>query len=526
MRLTSTFRFNEGETVPMGRCFQWAITEYLKNHLDNPQAKLVHARVTHTGHPEPYWHAWVEDDDRVYDWQTMDRGMSKYAKQGWPRAVFYREFKPTDVRAYQGPVGKYLTKHGHAGPWDLNEAFEIEEQGFGILFLKGENVCLVGGVRSGNSPAGHTRLKYQIYLTKDLKQKAGGEPPKEVGAIELMQKDGEVFDVVGINQFDIFVKRQGIGREVIRQLLDTVKHDLLIYDIGVYKNHMPVKSGTARALAFWKSMGAVNVNGQPLTDRHGQHGIIRYGDGSAPLPAEMLPKETKFNFSVSPAKPDSAPSPKQPRVLNITSDKPRVVKLRGFRKESLGEDEIADPFEASEKVRAFDALAQGQRGMPEAAMVRAQELLGGGVMSSCLEHIGDLTHRMAEKGGRYGAEFVRPKIEMGLRVLTHGYGFEREFRENIVANNRFRAEHPEYNYPEITPELEKKVLTRYWTEHAKLPVYNRMQECARNAAIRLGQLRFSECVAYLREIEAAIKDGTYDEKSQQYDPNYPGRVYR
>ena len=50
----------------------------------------------------------------------------------------------------------------------------------------------------------------------------------------------------------------------------------------------------------------------------------------------------------------------------------------------------------SKAIRLFKKLANSQRGRPEQIMVAAQHEMGGGVMNVQIEHIGDLTHRMAE----------------------------------------------------------------------------------------------------------------------------------
>src|SRR3954463_3890963 len=81
----------------------------------------------------------------------------------------------------------------------------------------------------------------------------------------------------------------------------------------------------------------------------------------------------------------------------------------------------------------FFALASAQRNLPEKAMLQFQHAMGGGIMSSATEHIGDLTHRMSEKNTfrSAGYEYVKEKVVKCLRWLTNPYGFEREFEENI-----------------------------------------------------------------------------------------------
>ena len=164
-------------------------------------------------------------------------------------------------------------------------------------------------------------------------------------------------------------------------------------------------------------------------------------------------------------------------------------------------------FLPRQKEEAFNDLADQQRGRPEAAMTAAQYVLGGGVMSHLLEHVGDLTHRMAEYNGSMGLNQVAPKVSTALRSLTNGYGFDREHLQNMVSNK-------------VKPEDEKRVLARYVDEHSKLPVYNRMQELGRNAAINLGNKNYDAAIANLREINDAIENKTYTQKANEFDLNY------
>lgn len=164
-------------------------------------------------------------------------------------------------------------------------------------------------------------------------------------------------------------------------------------------------------------------------------------------------------------------------------------------------------FSPRQKEEAFNDLADQQRGQPENAMTAAQYVLGGGVMSHLLEHVGDLTHRMAEHNGGVGLDQVAPKVRTAIRRLTNEYGFDREHLKNMVNNK-------------VKPEDEKRVLARYVDEHSKLPVYNRMQELGRDAAINLGNKNYDAAIANLREINDAIENKTYTQKANEFDPNY------
>jgi hypothetical protein len=77
--------------------------------------------------PRRYMHAWVERGGTVYDWQTMVAGHGgKYRGIGYPVAVFYDLYKPTDVTRYttDEALTAFARSRGgresglqHYGPW-------------------------------------------------------------------------------------------------------------------------------------------------------------------------------------------------------------------------------------------------------------------------------------------------------------------------------------------------------------------------------------------------------------------------
>ena len=156
--------------------------------------------------------------------------------------------------------------------------------------------------------------------------------------------------------------------------------------------------------------------------------------------------------------------------------------------------------------KAFTNLADSQRGEPEIAMLHAQRKTPG-VMSYMLEHIGDLTHRMSEGAkwgigrmdsfaGGMGREMVTEKLDKTLNTLKSGYGFRREFNENMQ-NNAKRN-----NISETKQwELADKKLRKYVDEHKKLPVYNEAQWLGREAAISLGEKKFEKTIKMLERLQ-------------------------
>lgn len=154
--------------------------------------------------------------------------------------------------------------------------------------------------------------------------------------------------------------------------------------------------------------------------------------------------------------------------------------------------------------------ADSQRGKPEAAMLQAQKLLGGGVLSFVIEHVGDLYNRMHNTG--YGPlgdpssdderrEVVLDKVSKTLRILTNPYGFEREYQENMRENAKYRDLDLE--------DFQKKVdavLLQYAQAHSELPVYNRVQNLAVQASVALGQQKFDDAVSSLISLRELARD--------------------
>lgn len=162
-------------------------------------------------------------------------------------------------------------------------------------------------------------------------------------------------------------------------------------------------------------------------------------------------------------------------------------------------DQNAD---VTSKTEAFNELAQAQRGDPELAMVHAQHVIGGSILSGVIEHVGDLTHRMAqfpEHIPHSGFEMVLPKVKRCLLALNQPYGFEREMRENFESNAEYRGEDLRAYQHRV-----EVALARYAEEHSKLKVYNEAQRVARDAAVALGRLRFDDARRLLAELNAHL----------------------
>ena len=173
--------------------------------------------------------------------------------------------------------------------------------------------------------------------------------------------------------------------------------------------------------------------------------------------------------------------------------------------------------------KAFNDLADAQRGAPEDAMTDIQKLHAG-VLAFVVEHCGDLTHRMAERyatdSGTMGWGYVKDKVDKVLGTLEHRYGFAKENEENIQAGAKYK------NIP--LDEYKKTLdglLKAYATEHAKLPVYNEVQDLARRAAVYLGEQKWDRAVTVLTLLKRIVDDKEkYLEVASHVDRDASGKI--
>lgn len=161
-------------------------------------------------------------------------------------------------------------------------------------------------------------------------------------------------------------------------------------------------------------------------------------------------------------------------------------------------------FTLSENIaEKFSDIGNQQRGTPEILMVKLQHYMGGGVLSSAIEHVGDLLHRMTHHAiyNRFYPDLVYEKANKIHRLLTNPYGFEREMKENFVANSKYKN----IPFDEFKENIDKNLL-EYSNAHAQLPVYNKLQYAAREAAIQLGKKNFEEVINILDYLKTISKD--------------------
>lgn len=177
--------------------------------------------------------------------------------------------------------------------------------------------------------------------------------------------------------------------------------------------------------------------------------------------------------------------------------------------------------------QAFSDLGDEQRGLPESTMLKAQYLLGGGVLSFALEHVGDIIHRMTHhaKYNSFYPGIVREKTKKTLGVLTNPYGFMREHEENMRANVRYRKEKdPNFDEQAWRAQVDA-ILKQYSAEHAKLVPYNQTQRTAIRASVLLGELKIDSCVRMLKMLDRlAANDEEFSKAAAEYELDDQGNL--
>lgn len=171
--------------------------------------------------------------------------------------------------------------------------------------------------------------------------------------------------------------------------------------------------------------------------------------------------------------------------------------------------DINDQYHVSysqDVIEAFEKTASIQRDVDECAEIKMKQVnsyMGTGVLAWALEHVGDIAQRMTHhaKYGQVYIELVRKKVNDNLRELSSGYGFDRNHQENLIDS----AQLNEIELTEFKAVVEQK-LNEYAEAHKKIPVYNKPQWLAREAAIALGEQDFDRSKGCLLILSNLLKN--------------------
>lgn len=183
-------------------------------------------------------------------------------------------------------------------------------------------------------------------------------------------------------------------------------------------------------------------------------------------------------------------------------------------------------------IRAFDVLANDQRGRPEEQMRYIQrEVFSPGIYNQMIEHIGDLTHRMAEEvniiNGSAGFDYVRNKISKVGEDIIRNRNIEREIFDQFERDYNYAVSEGA-NLPPMNKLLQelKEESYKYARYHSDLTVYNEAQFHARESAVNIGLWYFDQARVHLSALSRMINQGpdVWSEWATRYELDESGRV--
>jgi len=104
-------------TIALGDCFRWAAKTSIDKFLDGT---LVHGLISSKEHPNPYYHAWIEHNDMVYDWQMQIDNWQKLGDNFYSisKDEFKKKFNILKEKRYSpARAVSYMYKEKNWGPW-------------------------------------------------------------------------------------------------------------------------------------------------------------------------------------------------------------------------------------------------------------------------------------------------------------------------------------------------------------------------------------------------------------------------
>tara|TARA_R100001594_G_C4022223_1_gene259435 strand:- start:85 stop:1236 length:1152 start_codon:yes stop_codon:yes gene_type:complete len=129
-----------------------------------------------------------------------------------------------------------------------------------------------------------------------------------------------------------------------------------------------------------------------------------------------------------------------------------------------------------------------------------------------VEHIGDLTRKMGDGVGILGPvklRDIKEKVGKGLRKLRYG-NVEGEFNESMKGKNVKKL---------------NKLFEKYADEHSKLPIFNKPQWLAREAAVSVGKKDFNRTRELLEELEILIDNpNNFYKLNSSIDPAFSSKL--
>ena len=392
---------------------------------------------------------------------------------------------PTETSAYEGQqtVGKVVfdSKDGMgAVPNSKNVAYK----GF-VVWMKPQDFLGLNPVRSSESAADTVKA-----VTEAIEEgKPIGPPFLNVKLV----KDGD-----DAGSFQV-VQHEGRGRmAAINSIQPDVPVPVHVFGSGAIDRGRDITPEMMQGLVDPTS------NVKLLPDK-------KATDGKAVTPdaAWHVPDSDDYDPNYLPVgKTYRADAAMPPAATDVATVKPIQMTFAAPAKLPETPDEIE---------AAFSEMNRIQRGAPESAMERFRvHNIGEGPAGYLAEHIGDLTARLGHRA--YGP--VAEKVGK-----THGsllMGFETPPLQDVLTDKSYRKKlldkgYERYSmmmeggYPSMTrDEWVKKFdekLAKYADEHRKVPVYNEVQRLANDAAVALGEQRYTDVRDSLAKLQKYIDEG-------------------
>jgi hypothetical protein len=163
--------------------------------------------------------------------------------------------------------------------------------------------------------------------------------------------------------------------------------------------------------------------------------------------------------------------------------------------------------------KAFATVSDTQRGAPEIAMTELVRKGGGSELNGVFEHIGDLTHVLTNEAhiSSFRRERVLSKIRNHIGILENP-NTPKFLEANFESNAKFAG------IPlTIQKNTFKRLTHKYADEHKKVPVFNRPQKLARDAAVAVGEGKYKTAATLLRKLEKIAEDpGTFQQAASAF----------
>ena len=180
------------------------------------------------------------------------------------------------------------------------------------------------------------------------------------------------------------------------------------------------------------------------------------------------------------------------------------------------------PETPEEVEKAFNDLADAQRGAPETAMEDVYKVMPGAYASS-LEHTGDIINRMSYRKGDTlidldsAIEKIISEHRNLNRTRSDGFTYDVRVRDQIASAAKVTGR----DAGEIESEL-RAAGQKYADEHRKLTVYNEIQSLSKEASIALGEFRFDDARTHLAKLKGYVDEGeeAFHARALRIQPEY------